>query len=822
MRIQTQAPSLSLSRRRFLLTGTAAIAIAAFFRAVPAGAAIVDLGQAKKTVAGYCWPWTGRPGEEIGFKVSTYAPGSYTAEIVRLICADMMTDNGSHYKEEKVRGPVTGSYPGRLQKTFMGSFAQVDDVPSLKEGQSFTISLCLFPTSVPRGADLSGESFAPGSEKAKKNKVQHVIGRWHEASKTGWSLTLDEQGRPSFLVGDGSGQVEQVTLGKGLVVRHWVRIGLAYDAASGTVRLSQDPVYREGGDRTSRAPEHIQASVKPVVQHGPMRFGAAVGGSSNTDVPAGAGVLNGKIDRPRIALGALNETELQGLHKAATPAAYAKPVLGWWDFAKGIGTSKIHDISGAGLDGFTVNLPIRAVIGVDWDGRTLDWTKAPEQYSPLYFHEDALSDAAWKTDFSYKVPANLRSGCYAAKLRHGASEFYIPFYVAPPKAKKKAKVALVIPTMTYLAYASAIGHSYITKKVLIQNPDGTQTVGEEEWMPIYKEEKSAVDMAISFGPSYGMGVYRFYADGTPVYHAPMKIPNLANHPGALLKHTTADTDLIEWLEHDKIDYDVITDELLHAEGVDLLRGYSTVMTGSHTEYLTWEMYDAYLAYLNQGGRLMSMGGNGFHNRIAFHRDTEGVVECRKRQGGTAEGNDYFFQAIGEFDGKPAGKFKEIGSPANVIQGVGTVTLEPLTAGTYYKRMPGADNPRAAFALAGVGKDEKIGNFGKAGGGAASEEIDMADLKDGTPAHALILATASDMVWPMVSEDGLTDPKYQLNFTPHADLVFFETPNGGAVFSVGSMGWRGSLSHNRFDNNVVRISRNVLTRFTDPAPFVYPA
>jgi N,N-dimethylformamidase len=50
----------------------------------------------------------------------------------------------------------------------------------------------------------------------------------------------------------------------------------------------------------------------------------------------------------------------------------------------------------------------------------------------------------------------------------------------------------------------------------------------------------------------------------------------------------------------------------------------------------------------------------------------------------------------------------------------------------------------------------------------------------------------------------------------ADLVFFEMPAGGAVFSTGSIAWIGSLSHNGHDNNVSRITENVLRRF-DPKP-----
>jgi N,N-dimethylformamidase len=51
------------------------------------------------------------------------------------------------------------------------------------------------------------------------------------------------------------------------------------------------------------------------------------------------------------------------------------------------------------------------------------------------------------------------------------------------------------------------------------------------------------------------------------------------------------------------------------------------------------------------------------------------------------------------------------------------------------------------------------------------------------------------------------------------MVFYETPNGGAVWSSSSIAWAGSLSHNRYNNNVSRITNNVLKRFVDPKPFV---
>ncbi len=59
---------------------------------------------------------------------------------------------------------------------------------------------------------------------------------------------------------------------------------------------------------------------------------------------------------------------------------------------------------------------------------------------------------------------------------------------------------------------------------------------------------------------------------------------------------------------------------------------------------------------------------------------------------------------------------------------------------------------------------------------------------------------------------------QDNNMARGDVTFMETANGGAVFSASSISWAGSLSWNGFDNNVSKITDNVLRRFLDPAPF----
>jgi N,N-dimethylformamidase len=54
------------------------------------------------------------------------------------------------------------------------------------------------------------------------------------------------------------------------------------------------------------------------------------------------------------------------------------------------------------------------------------------------------------------------------------------------------------------------------------------------------------------------------------------------------------------------------------------------------------------------------------------------------------------------------------------------------------------------------------------------------------------------------------------------MVFYETPAGGAVFSVGSIAWWGALPVDGYDNDVARVTRNVLRRFADAEPFTFPA
>ena len=246
-------------------------------------------------------------------------------------------------------------------------------------------------------------------------------------------------------------------------------------------------------------------------------------------------------------------------------------------------------------------------------------------------------------------------------------------------------------------------------------------------------------------------------------------------------------------------------------------------TESVKRRLIEEMKDAVETFLRDGGRFMYLGGNGFYWRTAYHPTLPGVVEVRRAGQGFLASN-VEGESNMSFTGEVAGTWLRVGRPPNLICGVGMVT-QGFDACTGYRRSKASHDPRAAFIFDGV-KDEVVGDFGVLMGGAAGYEIDRYDVNLGSPRHALLLASSfnhtnvydisvpsfTDLV-PKQKEDDL-DPV-------RADIVFFETPGGGAVFSVGSIAWSGSLSWNNYDNNIERITRNVLKRFIDPTPFKMP-
>ena len=282
------------------------------------------------------------------------------------------------------------------------------------------------------------------------------------------------------------------------------------------------------------------------------------------------------------------------------------------------------------------------------------------------------------------------------------------------------------------------------------------------------------------------------------------------------------THITDWLEAKGHSYDVVTDEDLHYEGLDVLAPYRVVLTGTHPEYWSTPMWDALATYEKRGGRLMYLGANGWYWRIAYHPDKPGVIEVRRAEDGirawAAEPGEYYHSFTGEY----GGLWRRQGLPPQMIAGTG-FSAQGFDISSYYLRKPDSFDPRASWIFEGVGDDKRIGDFGLVGGGAAGLELDRADRLLGTPANALVLASSeghTDTYLVVCDEILINSPAISGSQSElvRADMVFYEIPGGGAVFSASSIAWAGSLSHNDYENNVSRITDNVLRRFVDPTPF----
>jgi N,N-dimethylformamidase len=745
-------------------------------------------------IAAYADRLSVRPGETIGFKVSSQLESPYKARLVRVICADA-NPKGPGIKEEPVAAPFAGEHPSRFQPVHQGSYALIDGATPDLSGGSLSFVATIWPTT-------------PGN-----GRRQGIVSAFDPTTRTGFALAIGEDGSAEALLG-----ATRVKTRVPLEKRRWYRVWATWDAAAGTLVAGQ--VALDLG-RPVGAPVLSEAAAVPPGSALPpkrMQWHLAALGS----LPA-TGHFNGKIEAPTIAQRAIATDEA-----ARGVATGAAGLVARWDFGQGFDTLVATDTGPNGLHGRLVNLPARAMTGSTWTGREMCFRHAPAEYGAIHFHDDDLADCGWKTDFSWTVPADARSGVYAVRLEGvgGASE-NVPFFVVPPKGKRTADVCVLMSTYTYTVY-----HNHARPEA-----------GTAKWREMYRAQAKAWGAypANAFDhPEYGHSTYNFHSDGSGICHATWLRPMLTVRSGYItypdetirgsgLRHFPADTHLIAWLEAKGQAYDVITDEELDREGLDVIKPYRVVMTGSHPEYHTGAMLDALEAYRDSGGRLMYLGGNGFYWKVARHKSAPAAIEIRRGEGGirawAAEAGEYY----NAFDGEYGGLWRRNGRPPQRLGGVG-FTAQGNFVGSYYRVKPEARESRAAWILSGINGD-KLGDHGLSGHGAAGFELDRTDHRLGTPSHALVLAASEghdpSAPWVLVPEEYLTHlttwPGQRPADLIRADMTFFEAPNNAAVFSTGSITFCGSLPTNGFDNDCSRLLGNVLTRFLDPdAKFPMPA
>jgi N,N-dimethylformamidase len=530
-----------------------------------------------------------RPGEVVKFMVNCAGPKFYRADIVRLICGDS-APAGPGFKEEFVKTAVNGRYKGRTQTIHAGSYVIVPASAALDALRSFTIQAFVWPTSPGKG-------------------VQGLVSKWSSRDSRGFALIVDEKGAIALHLGTGRGKAEKTTTGVPLLDRHWYLVGASYNAEDRQVTVFQRMMADlPGHQRSVRRSRRTRLHNLPPTNR-PLLMGAIELDATERLIVSQH--YNGKIDRPRLTNRVLTEPEIESLC-GDIPGTLVPAIVGAWDYSCDISAEKVSDLSPNRLHGETINLPARAMTGANWTGEVMDWRQRPTEWGAIHFHEDDLYDAGWEADFELRIPAAMRSGIYAARLRAGPHEEYVPFAVGPNPGEE-ARIAFLMPTASYMAYAN--------EHIAIDSPTAELTSNLAS--VIYPR-----DVFLNEHREYGGSMYDLHTDGSGVCYSSRLRPILNMRPkceGVLggagpskLWQFNADTHITDWLEARGHRFDVITDEELHDRGVALLEPYRVILTGTHPEYWSTEMWDAMDAYKKRGGRLMYLGGNGFYWRVAYH------------------------------------------------------------------------------------------------------------------------------------------------------------------------------------------------------------
>ena len=748
---------------------------------------------------GYTNKLSVKPGENIDFHVSADGTQSADAQLVRIIHGDEHP-NGPGYMDEEIESDLNGKWDVKKQFTQLGSYLRVNDPNNLLAiDGDFTVFGYINPSTPNTGAH------------------QWLFCRWDKKTNKGYGIGINKDGYLELVVGNGK-EVDYLYSELPLVKKVWYFVGATFNYKTGEATLYQEGVVNRYNSLLGKVvPYDYRSHTKTT-----FRF-KQVNDPQTPFIIAGAiddhelrgkfvsGTYAGKIDRHGVCNKVLSKEELDKICSGEFPDKNS--LVAYWDTTEGhtengIGNDVI-DVGPNKLNSTGFNHPVRCMTGWNWSGKNDCFRLSPKEYGGIDFHPDAITDAGWDVTKTFTLPENLKSGVYAFRLRagngKGLGEEYIVFFV---RAKKpKAKICFLVPTASYLAYAN---EKLSFEAQIIQPMTGQPPTITDIDVEQYKN------------PEFGLSTYDSFADGAGVCFTSYKRPILNMRPKyrtsgmGITWQLPADLSIIGWLEHHYKDaYEIVTDEDLHKEGLDAIKPYNCVISGTHPEYTSEKMLDAMEDFVAEGGRFIYMGGNGFYWVVGFYDDQPWCMEVRKLDAGmrawAAKPGEYYMQTTGE----RGGLWRMRGRAPQKFSGVGFIA-EGFDTAEPYRKMPDAWHRTVSWITEGV-EGEIFGDHGLAYGGAAGIELDRYDLSLGTPPHTKIVASSgghSDN-YVLVTEEllyayaGLVG---SLDYRIRADMTYFTAPNDGAVFCTGSIGYGQALPSNNFSNSASTVLKNVVDAF----------
>ena len=598
---------------------------------------------------------------------------------------------------------------------------------------------------------------------------------------------------------------ERQRLSVALVTRRWYWLVFTWDVLAGQSELR---VLSSLGKPLGELKPAMSPGVPMFDALAPLAFAARACAPGRTDSH-----FNGRLESPLILHGPTDIAALLPWLCGSTDAVPGR-LYAHWDFSRQIGTRTIEDTGPHDLHGDLCNLPKRAVRGIRWTGACLDWRQCPRDYAAIHFHDDDLIDAGWEVSGRMALPLDLGSGAYAIRVCAGSEQLLLPLFVRALEPGRKARIGLVFPTYTYLAYSN--DHTLL-------HGNGAEVLAARA------VSLEPADVAMAAHPEWGLSLYDTHTDGSGVTLSSRwrPIPTLAPDQrawqageGSGRWNYPADLLLVAWLNREGIPWEALTDEDIDRGGVRTLACYDLLLTGNHPEYATPNMVAAYKQYLEGGGRLMYMGGNGFYWKVASTPDRAGLIELRRAEDGNRSWAEEPGEYVHQLDAGYGGLWRRSGVAPQSWLGVG-YSGQGFRRSVGYLRAPDSGCEEVAFVFEGV-TAAVLGRTGVIGGACAGIEVDRVDELLGSPREGYLLASSEpfDETYFITNEEILvTRPTISGSNAPtvRADLFLQTHDGGGAVFSTGSIAWVGGLAAEGGDQAVQRICRNVINRFLDKRP-----
>ncbi|WP_406315343.1 N,N-dimethylformamidase beta subunit family domain-containing protein [Streptomyces sp. NBC_00118] len=352
------------------------------------------------------------------------------------------------------------------------------------------------------------------------------------------------------------------------------------------------------------------------------------------------------------------------------------------------------------------------------------------QFQPLQsgYHS---AGCGWSQSFSVSVGTGTSwpSGVYASQLKSPQGKEHNVMFVVRPSTPQR-QIAVLVPTNTYNAYNFWGGHNQYT----------TGQAGAQRTVTMQR-------------PQMGTSWDNFYTTAT-----------------GIIDHLLySDLQLFRWMSSKSVAYDCYADTDLHATGANWLRTpsqgghYKALVLTTHPEYFSQTARDNVVAFQNNGGRIIYLGGNGIYERMQY----------------TADGNAIIFR-------RPDGSrdvYADSGQSESQILGVSHYQPTYMSFAPYQVRDT-TSNPFTAGTGLSVGD-----TFGSVSYDIAASGWEV-DRRQGAVPGSVLIAEG-------------------LNTTGGAEMLYVPASDTkGWVFSVGSLSFTGSVP---IDTAIQKLLLNVFTQ-----------